>query len=98
MCAAAVTKTAIKPTCRVSARVLWGNVASAANSAAQLIAGARPDLGEGAYRAADLILADPRVDGGSLRSGTAFRRSSCCLIYRVGGGRSAICGDCVLAR
>jgi ferric iron reductase protein FhuF len=47
--------------------------------------------------AADAILADPRVDGGELRSGEDFRRKSCCLLYRLTGDRVAVCGDCVLA-
>jgi hypothetical protein len=34
-----------------------------------------------------------------LPPGPAFRRSRCCLFYRIGaGGRAAICGDCVLGR
>lgn len=81
----------------VSPKVLWGNVGSAANSAAQQISRARPDLAVPAREAADAMLADPRVDGGVLRSGPAFRRSSCCLIYRLAGDRAACCGDCVLA-
>jgi len=80
----------------VSPKVLWGNVGSAANSAAQQIGRARPDLAEQARKAADAVLADPRVDGGVLRSGPAFRRSSCCLIYQLAGDRAACCGDCVL--
>lgn len=80
----------------VSPKVLWGNVGSAANSAAQQIGRARPDVAEAARRAADAVLADPRVDGGVLRSGPAFRRRSCCLIYRLAGDRAACCGDCVL--
>ncbi|OBJ46909.1 hypothetical protein A5630_10655 [Mycolicibacterium mucogenicum] len=80
----------------VSPKVLWGNVGSAANSAAQQIGRARPDLGQQARQAADVVLADPRVDGGVLRSGPDFRRSSCCLIYQLAGDRAACCGDCVL--
>ncbi|WP_237162810.1 (2Fe-2S)-binding protein [Mycolicibacterium mucogenicum] len=80
----------------VSRKVLWGNVGSAANSAAQQIGRARPDVADRARQAADAVLADPRVDGGALRSGPAFRRSSCCLIYQLAGDRAACCGDCVL--
>lgn len=80
----------------VSPRTLWGNVASAANSAARMISLARPDLTERARIAADRLLADPRVEDGELRSGPGFRRRSCCLIYRVTGDRTAVCGDCVL--
>ncbi len=80
----------------VSARVLWGNVASAANGAAAMIGRARPDLAEPARIAADGVLADARVEDGALRAGPAFRRRSCCLIYRLTGARTAVCGDCVL--
>lgn len=77
----------------VSGAVLWGNVGSAANSTLNLLRMARPGLVAPAREAADAILADRRVDGGILRSGPAFRRRSCCLIYRAG---TALCGDCVL--
>lgn len=80
----------------VSPKVLWGNVGSAANSAAQQIGRARSALAGAARDAADDVLADPRVDGGVLRSGPAFRRQSCCLIYQLAGDRAACCGDCVL--
>jgi hypothetical protein len=80
-----------------SEHVLWGNVASAANTAARLIAVARPDLARLAADIADTILSDRRVDGGSARSGPRFRRRSCCLIYRIAGTKQAVCGDCILA-
>lgn len=80
----------------VSPQVVWGNVGSAANSAANLIAAARPDVREAALAAADRVLADPRVDGGELRAGPLFRRRSCCLIYQLTDNRAAVCGDCVL--
>lgn len=80
----------------VPPRVLWGNVASAANSAARLITPARPGLAAAAHDAANTILADPRVEDGCSRAGPSFRRRSCCLIYRLSGSREAVCGDCVL--
>ena len=80
----------------VSPQVLWGNVGSAANSAAKQIIQARPDLTGPAGKAADAVLADSRVDGGVLRSGPAFRRNSCCLIYQLADGAGGYCGDCVL--
>jgi FhuF-like iron-sulfur protein len=80
----------------VPARALWGNIASAANSAAHQLAAARPDLAEPARAVADAVLADNRLDGGNLHSGTGFRRRSCCLIYQAAGTRVAVCGDCVL--
>lgn len=81
---------------RVSRRVLWGNIGSAANSAARLICIVRPDLAATARATADAVLKDPRVDGGTLRAGSLFRRRSCCLIYRIANDRGAACGDCVL--
>jgi hypothetical protein len=81
---------------RVSERVLWGNIGSAANSAARLVSTARPDLTVTAHAAADSILADPRIDGGALKAGPDFRRRSCCLIYRIANDRTTTCGDCIL--
>jgi hypothetical protein len=81
----------------VSPRVLWGNVGSAINSAAQMISAARPDLGRSARRAADALLRDPRIDDGTLTVGPGYRRRSCCLIYRISYGRNEFCGDCVLS-
>ncbi|WP_395729115.1 (2Fe-2S)-binding protein [Nakamurella sp.] len=80
----------------VSPRVLWGNAASAAVSAAGLVGAARPELAAAARDAADALLADRRVEGGALRAGPGFRRRSCCLIYRLAGSTAAVCGDCVL--
>lgn len=80
----------------VSPRVLWGNVASAANSAATLIGHRRFDLAAPARAAADTILRDGRVDGGDRIAGPGFRRRSCCLIYRLARSTAAVCGDCVL--
>lgn len=81
---------------RLSRRIAWGNVASAANGAATTIGAAAPDLASAATRQADRLLQDPRVEGGRLRAGPRFQRRSCCLIYRIGGDRRAVCGDCVL--
>ncbi len=81
---------------RVSPRALWGNVASAASSAARLIADARPDLTQAAYAAANAVLSDARTAGQILDPALAFRRRSCCLIYRVDMTRTAVCDDCVL--
>jgi ferric iron reductase protein FhuF len=82
----------------VSGRVLWGNVASAVNAAAAQVARQRPDLADGAWRAAARLLASPRLRDEPHPPGPAFRRSSCCLFYRLAPGNpSAVCGDCVLA-
>lgn len=91
----AITET-IAERYRVSENVLWGNIGSAANSAAQLISTIRPELTMTARAAADSVLQDARIDHGVLRTGPNFRRRSCCLIYRIAGDRATICGDCIL--
>ena len=72
----------------VSSRVLRGNVASAL---------------DGARRAIDSTALDPLVrdvlglgelSGTAAQLPPAFRRASCCLLYRVPG--RGLCGDCVL--
>jgi hypothetical protein len=93
----AVLTEAVAAAYPVGGRVLWGNVASAVNSAARLTGRARPDLAAVVRGLADEVLADSRVEGGRLGSGPGFRRRSCCLIYRVYGSRRSVCGDCVLA-
>jgi hypothetical protein len=83
----------------VSTRVLWGNVASAVNGAATMIAAARPDLAGPAAEAAAAMLSYPALartyQGRPL---TGFRRRNCCLIYRLSPAAPAYCGDCVLGR
>ncbi|HEY1572002.1 MAG TPA: (2Fe-2S)-binding protein [Pseudonocardiaceae bacterium] len=83
----------------VSRQVLWGNVASAVNGAAAMIGAARPDLASRAIALADELLDAPPLRGTGVRGADGrFRRRSCCLIYQAspGGGRAAVCGDCVL--
>ncbi|HTR94263.1 MAG TPA: IucA/IucC family C-terminal-domain containing protein [Trebonia sp.] len=82
----------------VSGRVLWGNVASAINTAAAQVARQRPDLAADAWQVAGRLLADSRLRDEPCPPGPAFRRASCCLYYRLApGDPSAICGDCVLS-
>jgi len=91
--------TAIARLVPISGRVLWGNVASAVNAAAAQLAGQRPDLAEDAWQAAGRLFGSPRLHSERLSPGPAFRRSSCCLFYRLApGNRAAVCGDCVLAQ
>ena len=83
----------------VSPRVLWGNVASAVNGAATMIAAARPDLAGRAAEAAAALLEHPDLAGTYQgRPLRGFRRRNCCLIYRLSPERPAYCGDCVLGR
>jgi FhuF 2Fe-2S C-terminal domain len=83
----------------VSPRVLWGNVASAVNGAAAMIAAARPDLAGPAAETAAAMLANPVLTGTFQgRPLRGFRRRNCCLIYRLSPERPAYCGDCVLGQ
>ena len=83
----------------VSPRVLWGNVASAVNGAAAMIAAARPDLAGPAAETAAAMLANPALTGTFRgRPLRGFRRRNCCLIYRLSPERPAYCGDCILGR
>ena len=77
--------------------VLWGNVASAVNGTACMLAASRPELSERAYGLASTVLSELPVRLLDPTPGPQFRRHSCCLIYRITPGRqSGICGDCVL--
>jgi FhuF-like iron-sulfur protein len=81
----------------VSGQVLWGNVASAVNAAANQAARARPQFADAAWQAAGVLFATPWLSRERQRPGPAYRRSSCCLFYRLSpGGPRAVCGDCVL--
>ena len=89
--------TAIARLVPLSDRVLWGNVASAVNAAAAQVARQRPDLAGDAWQVAADLFGSPRLSGERDRPGPGFRRSNCCLFYRLASGSpSAICGDCVL--
>jgi hypothetical protein len=85
----------------VSPLVLWGNVASAVHGATGQIASARPAHADRAKHLAALLQAQPPLLGtGRTEYDGRFRRSSCCLFYRVAGSRAVadLCGDCVLVR
>jgi hypothetical protein len=79
----------------VSERVLRGNVASAVAAAGGLVARARPDAATRSSLIVAALLETRLLSGtGRFETGWSFRRRSCCLYYRVPGGRT--CGDCVL--
>ena len=81
----------------VSPRVLWGNVASAVNGAAGQVARARPELAPAAWATAAEYFRHPALGTEHNPPGPSFRRSSCCLIYRLAPGQpGAVCGDCIL--
>lgn len=84
----------------VSGRVLRGNAASGINAAAGQLARSRPDLADEAWARARALLSSPWLDTERQPAGPDFRRSSCCLFYRLVPdprlARSATCADCVL--
>ncbi|GHJ41506.1 (2Fe-2S)-binding protein [Streptomyces sp. TS71-3] len=84
----------------VSRHILWGNTASAVNGAATMITAARPDLTARTRTIISRLLDQPPLgDATETTPDGAFRRRSCCLIYRAApGGRGALCGDCALKR
>ncbi|MEU9101607.1 (2Fe-2S)-binding protein [Streptomyces sp. NPDC048361] len=84
----------------LSTPILRGNVASALNGASAMIATARPELARRGRTAVEFLLDSPALTGAAITSPNgAFRRRSCCLIYRAAPGRKgALCGDCVLGR
>ncbi|MDQ2790331.1 MAG: (2Fe-2S)-binding protein [Actinomycetota bacterium] len=83
----------------VSRQVLWGNVASAVNGAATMIATGRPAWANRSRMIASLLLDQPPLSDTSVGSAAGgFRRRSCCLIYRAApNAAGAVCGDCVLS-
>ncbi|WP_371674318.1 (2Fe-2S)-binding protein [Streptomyces sp. NBC_00289] len=92
---------ALRARYRVAPGLLRGNAASAlAGAAGQLDRWARANgRGDAAARTRALtarLLAHPLLAGTGTLTGTAFRRRSCCLYYRVPGG--GVCGDCCFRR
>jgi ferric iron reductase protein FhuF len=83
----------------VSEQVLWGNVASVVHGAVGLIGTAAPGLTGRAEVIAAGLLNQPPLRGRhqGLERG-AFRRRSCCLVYRLAPAHGPVCGDCVLDR
>ncbi len=86
---------------RVARGLLWGNAASALAGAARQLDGwarahGRTDVAVSAGALTGQLLAHPLLAGTGTLTGTAFRRRSCCLYYRVPGG--GVCGDCCFTR
>ncbi|WP_425588144.1 (2Fe-2S)-binding protein [Streptomyces prasinosporus] len=82
---------------RLAPGLLRGNAASALAGAARELgrwgrAHGRADVAARAAALAAELLAHPLLTGTGTLTGTAFRRRSCCLYYRVPGG--GVCGDC----
>lgn len=73
--------------------VLRGNLASGVFGSLGMIASTRPDLAAPAHELGARLLKGSLASTGTA-SGPRFKRSSCCLFYRIPGG--GYCGDCVL--
>jgi hypothetical protein len=81
----------------LSARVAWGNVASALASATRMIISVDSAVGARAEVLAGRACATGELRGtGYIDHAGMFRRRSCCLIYRLATD-PVFCGDCVLA-
>jgi hypothetical protein len=92
---------ALRARYRLATGLLWGNAASALAGAARELDrwARRHDRTDAAARARSLttgLLAHPLLAGTGTLTGTAFRRRSCCLYYRV--PRGGVCGDCCFSR
>ncbi|MCK1797340.1 (2Fe-2S)-binding protein [Streptomyces sp. XM4193] len=88
---------AVRTVTPVSERLLWGNSASAlAGSLQQLRVWCqerdRPDDAALARSLVGDVLRHRVFRGTGTLTGAEFRRTTCCLYYRAGGG---LCGDCV---
>ncbi|MGC9538992.1 (2Fe-2S)-binding protein [Streptomyces sp. UG1] len=86
---------------RIAAGLLWGNAGSALAGAARQFeqwarAHGRTDAAAHAHALTAQLFTHPLLVGTGTRTGTAFRRRSCCLYYRVPGG--GVCGDCCFTR
>ncbi|MEU3859485.1 (2Fe-2S)-binding protein [Streptomyces sp. NPDC028722] len=85
----------------VAAGLLRGNAGSALAATARELARwarahGRTDAVERARALTGELFTHPLLRATGARAGTAFRRHSCCLYYRVPGG--GLCGDCCLTR
>ncbi|MER7705398.1 (2Fe-2S)-binding protein [Kitasatospora sp. NPDC097605] len=79
--------------------LLRGNAASALAGALRVLE-AHPAAGAARTLVAEVLGRPPLAGTGTLTgtpAGTAFRRTSCCLYYRV-GPRAGVCGDCCFTR
>jgi FhuF 2Fe-2S C-terminal domain len=83
----------------VNEHILRGNVASALAGAAKTLTAARPPLRDEIRTLMDRLLDSPHLaDSGGFEPDGAFRRRTCCLIYRAAPDHAGgLCGDCVLA-
>ena len=92
---------AVRARHRLAPGLLRGNAASALAGAARALeqwarAHGRTEVAARTRALTSGLLADPLLAGTGTLTGTAFRRRSCCLYYRVPG--SGVCGDCCFIR
>ena len=92
---------ALRARCGIAAGLLWGNAGSALAGAARELdrwarAMGRTEVADRARALTGELFAHPLLRTTGTRTGTAFRRRSCCLYYRVPGG--GVCGDCCFTR
>ncbi|WP_251095898.1 (2Fe-2S)-binding protein [Streptomyces sp. Caat 7-52] len=85
----------------VAAGLLWGNAGSALAATARELgrwarAHGRTDVAARTRALTGELFDHPLLSATGARTGTAFRRRSCCLYYRVPGG--GLCGDCCFTR
>ncbi|MFE4394181.1 MULTISPECIES: (2Fe-2S)-binding protein [Streptomycetaceae] len=86
--------TAVRAAAPLSRRLLLGNAASALAGTLRILDAHAPVAARALV--AELLDRPPLAGSGTLRTGprgTAFRRNSCCLYYRLGPG-AGLCGDC----
>nr|WP_090279726.1 (2Fe-2S)-binding protein [Mycolicibacterium komanii] len=82
---------------KVAPGLLYGNIASALVAATRALYSGRPELRDEATRLArELLQTGKLAETGTIKHNLAFRRSSCCLYYRVADGSK--CADCALLR
>lgn len=88
---------AVRAEVGVSERLLWGNAASALAGAVRMLERGPYPIEPVIQLAGAVLGREPFVEAGAFHAIdgiTAFRRSNCCLYYRVPGG--GLCGDCGL--
>ncbi|MGW0671692.1 (2Fe-2S)-binding protein [Streptomyces sp. NPDC002746] len=89
---------AIRRDTAVSSRLLWGNAGSALAGTVRQLTGwarthGRPDVAARARALAAELFDHHELRDTGAPHGPGFRRTTCCLYYRVLGG--GLCGDCV---
>jgi ferric iron reductase protein FhuF len=91
---------AVRAVAPVAPGLLWGNAASSAAGALRMVAVGGAASAEECVRLGEELFAEPPLVGAGefipFPGEVAFRRRSCCLYYRLDGGRAGKCGDCAL--